>query len=213
MTNGSTEAATTHPGARPGFTVADGHSPIEAMYDAGLTDGLPVVPPTQALVGAMLDGGPWAADEVLLHEPTRGLDVTAYQAAVSAVMAGALPDYFPTIGSALRAMSEPAFFLHGPTTSTGGAAIMIIVSGPEAARIGVHGRENLFGPGFRANATIGRTIRLVQMHCLSAIPGQLEQQRITRGGILQLQQTACRSTSRSTSIGASLISGRSTRTR
>ena len=55
-------------------------------------------------------------------------------------------------------MSEPAFFLHGPTTSTGGAAIMIIVSGPEAARIGVHGRENLFGPGFRANATIGRTI-------------------------------------------------------
>ena len=174
MTNGSTEAATTHPGARPGFTVADGHSPIEAMYDAGLTDGLPVVPPTQALVGAMLDGGPWAADEVLLHEPTRGLDVTAYQAAVSAVMAGALPDYFPTIGSALRAMSEPAFFLHGPTTSTGGAAIMIIVSGPEAARIGVHGRENLFGPGFRANATIGRTIRLVQMHCLSAIPGQLD---------------------------------------
>lgn len=174
MTNRSTGPPAIHPGARPGFEVPAGHSPVEAMYEAGLTDGLPVVPPTADLVTAMVDGGPWAPDEVLLHEPTRGLDVTAYQAAISAVMAGALPDYFPTIGAALHAMSAPGFFLHGPTTSTGGAAVMVIVSGPEAARIGVHGRENLFGPGFRANATIGRTIRLIQMHCLSALPGQLD---------------------------------------
>ncbi len=168
-----------HPGARPGFNVdpdvaRDPGAAIEAMYAAGLDDGLPVVPPTADRVAAMLDGGPWAADDVLLVEATRDTEVTAYQAAVCAVMAGAAPAYFPTIGAVLDAIGDRAFYLHGPTTSTGGATVMIVVSGPEAAAIGVHGRENLFGPGFRANATIGRTIRLVQLHCLTALPGQLD---------------------------------------
>ena len=168
------ELAATHPGARPGFSAVGDGGPIEAMFDAGLTDGLPVVPPTAELVAAMLRGGRWEPGDVLLHEPTRGIEVTAYQAAVSAVMAGARPEYFPIVGTVLEAMSEPSFFLHGPTTSTGGATIMVIVSGPIAADVGVHSRENLFGPGFRANATIGRTIRLVQMHCLAAVPGGLD---------------------------------------
>ena len=168
-----------HPGARPGFAVEslpadDPGAAIEAMYEAGLDDGLPVVPPTPDRVAAMLAGGSWTADDVLLVEETRDTVVTAYQAAVCAVMAGAKPEYFPTIGAALDAMSDRSFYLHGPTTSTGGATIMIVVSGPEAAAIGMHGRENLFGPGFRANATIGRTIRLVQLHCLSATPGELD---------------------------------------
>jgi len=174
-----TDLAAAHPGARPGFVVpANGEAApstlIEFMYEAGLTDGLPVVPPTVSLVEAMVDAGPWAADEVLLTEVTRDTEVTAYQAAVCAVMAGALPAYFPVIGATLQAMSDRSFYLHAPTTSTGGATVMIVVSGPVAAAIGLHGKENLFGPGFRANATIGRTIRLVQMHCLSAEPGKLD---------------------------------------
>ncbi len=183
------ELATTHPGARSGFTVDVGGQSSssearyeilqEAMYDAGLTDGLPVVPPTEDLVAAMLDAGPWSADEHLLIETTRDTVVTAYQAAVCAVMAGALPRYFPVIGAALGAMGDPRFFLHGPTTSTGGATIMIVVSSPVADALGIQGKDNLFGPGFRANATIGRTIRLVQLHCLSAIPGELD--RSTQG--------------------------------
>jgi hypothetical protein len=173
------DLADRHPGARPGFTAeslaaVDPGAAIEAMYGAGLDDGLPVVPPTTDRVAAMLGGGPWEADDVLLVEETRDTVVTAYQAAVCAVMAGAVPAYFPTIGAVLDAMSDRSFYLHGPTTSTGGATVMIVVSGPEAAAIGMHGRENLFGPGFRANATIGRTIRLVQLHCLTAIPGQLD---------------------------------------
>lgn len=171
-----------HPGARPPFAL-DGlrwdDDVAEAMYASGLTDGLPVVPPTGALVEAMLAGGRWAADEVVLTERTRDTTVTAYQAAVCAVLAGARPDYFPVIVAALEAMSDETFYLHGPTTSTGGATVMIVVSGPVATEIGLHGRENLFGPGFRANATIGRTIRLVQLHCLSAVPGQLD--RSTQG--------------------------------
>ncbi|MGB5760167.1 MAG: hypothetical protein WBM50_24845 [Acidimicrobiales bacterium] len=165
--------ATSHPGAREGFTVEPGAA-VEAMYLAGLTDGLPVVPPTEDLVGAMLDGAGWSAGDTLLHETTRDCDVSAYQAAVCAVMAGARPEYFPVIGATLAAIGDDRFFLHGPTTSTGGATIMIVISGPVATEIGVHGRENLFGPGFRANATIGRTIRLIQMHCLSALPGELD---------------------------------------
>lgn len=168
------DLASTHPGARPGFLATNESSATEAMYEAGLTDGLPVVPPTEALVSDMLAAGPWAAEELLLVETTRDTDVTAYQAAVCAVMAGARPEYFPVIGATLQAMSDRRFFLHGPTTSTGGATIMIVVSGPVAAELGLHGKENLFGPGFRANATIGRTIRLVQMHCLSALPGELD---------------------------------------
>ncbi|MDG2262851.1 MAG: hypothetical protein P8N50_10985 [Actinomycetota bacterium] len=164
----------THPGARPGFLVDEPSAAIETMFADGLTDGLPVVPATPALVGAMLEAGPWAAGDTLLVEPTRDAVVTAYQAAVCAVMAGAEPKAFPIIGATLDAMGDKRFFLHGPTTSTGGATIMIIVSGPAAATVGVHGAENLFGPGFRANATIGRTIRLVQLLCLTAIPGELD---------------------------------------
>lgn len=168
------EIADTHPGARPGFRLADTSSAFEAMYAEGLTDGLPVVPASEDLVQAMLAAGNWAPGDTLLVEPTRDTIVTAYQAAVCAVMAGAEPKAFPIIGATLDAMGDDRFFLHGPTTSTGGATIMIIISGPAAASAGVHGAENLFGPGFRANATIGRTIRLVQLLCLTAIPGQLD---------------------------------------
>ena len=164
----------THPGARPGFRVDGLSDAIEHMYADGLTDGLPVVPATPELVEAMLAAGPWAAGDTLLVEPTREAVVTAYQAAVCAVMAGAEPSSFPIIGATLDAMGDKRFFLHGPTTSTGGATVMVVVSGPVAAAAGVHGAENLFGPGFRANATIGRTIRLVQLLCLTAIPGELD---------------------------------------
>lgn len=168
------ESARAAPGTRAGFVVDDPWTAIELCYEQGLTDGLPVVPPTERLVDEMLAGGVWTADEVLLHEPARDIAVTAELAAINAVMAGALPEYFPVIGAALQAMGDPRFFLHGPATSTGGAAIMVLVNGPIRDDIGIHYRENLFGPGFRANATIGRTTRLILRNCLAAIPGTLD---------------------------------------
>lgn len=170
-----TSSSTTHGvGRRPQIAVDDPWQAIERLYEMGLTDGLPVVPPTDELVSAMLAGGSWAEDDVLLYEPSREISVTAHLAAVNAVMAGARPEYFPVIGATLQAMSDPRFRLHLPTTSTGGAAVLIAVNGPIRDQIGVHYRENLFGPGFRANATIGRTTRLVLRNCLSAIPGVLD---------------------------------------
>ena len=154
--------------------VDDPWEAIEACYEAGWSDGLPVVPPTEPLVDAMLAGGVWAADDVLLTDPWRGLAVTARKAAANAVMAGCLPEYFPVVGAALKAMGAPEFALHAVAASTGGAGILIAVNGPIRDEIGIHYKENLFGPGFRANATIGRTARLVLRNCLMAIPGVLD---------------------------------------
>ena len=133
------------------------------------------MPPTVPLVERMLAGGPWRADEVLLHEPVRDRSVTAWHAAINAVMAGCRPEYFPVVGAALAAVGDPEFKLHGPATSTGGAALMIIVNGPVREAIGLHAGGNLFGPGARANATIGRALRLVLLNCLDCQPGVLDQ--------------------------------------
>ncbi len=147
---------------------------IESCFDAGWTDGLPVMPPTEERVEAMLAGGPWAPDEPLLHEIVRERNVPASKIAANAVMAGCLPSYFPVVGAVCQAMSDRAFNLHGVTTSTGGATVVIAVNGPIAEKLGIQSKENLLGSGFRANATIGRAIRLVQRNCLAAIPGALD---------------------------------------
>ncbi|MGH7331365.1 MAG: hypothetical protein ACREKS_01195 [Candidatus Rokuibacteriota bacterium] len=162
-------------GEYSGLDVADPWQAIEACFAQEWTDGLPVVPPTAPLVERMLAGGPWPADEVLLHEPVRDRTVSAWHAAINAVMAGCRPEYFPVVGATLLAIGDPEFQLHGPATSTGGAALMVIVNGPVREAIGMHAGGNLFGPGVRANATIGRAIRLVLLNCLDCRPGLLDQ--------------------------------------
>ena len=154
--------------------VQDPWQAVEACFEAGWTDGLPVVPPTEQLVDAMLAGATWGREEILLHEPVRGRSVSAHKAAINAVMAGCRPEYFPVVGAALQAMSEPEFGLHQIATSTGGSAVVIAVNGPVRDELGIHYKENLFGPGFRANATIGRAVRLVLRNCLAVIPGLLD---------------------------------------
>ncbi|HYS92448.1 MAG TPA: hypothetical protein VEL48_03385, partial [Candidatus Acidoferrales bacterium] len=162
------------PTPRDGVEVADPWAAIEACYAKGWTDGLPVVPPTELLVDAMLAGGPWKPDDVLLHEPVRDRAVTAEKAAINAVMAGCLPGYFPVVGAALQAIGDSSFMLHGPATSTGGAALMVVVNGSICERLGLNAKTNLFGPGSRANATIGRSLRLVLLNCLDCRPGILD---------------------------------------
>ena len=159
---------------RDGVDVEDLWEAIEACYQQGWTDGLPVVPPTEPLVERMLAAGPWPPDHVLLFEPVRARAVTAAKAAINAVMAGCRPEYFPVVGAALAAIGDPAFELHGPATSTGGSALMVIVNGPARRALGVNSGANLFGPGYRANATIGRALRLVLLNCLDCRPGVLD---------------------------------------
>lgn len=144
----------------------------EHFFDAGWTDGLPIVPPTLDRVAAMLEG--IEPGEVLGGVAQRGVQVTAEQAAIAAVMAGCRPGYFPIVLAAVTGMLDPAFNVHAVVTSTGGAAICAVVSGPLAAEVGMNARHNVLGPGNRANATIGRTLRLLAINVLGARPGGMD---------------------------------------
>ena len=150
---------------------ADVVGAIEYCYEQGWTDGLPVVPPEADRVRAMLamEGRPPEAT-VASHEPT-GRDCSVLAAAVNAVMAGCLPEYFPVVIAALEAMNVHDYQFFGSTASTGGAAPLLIVSGPIVDDIGMNSGVNVFGPGNRANATIGRAIRLVILNVFEMIPG------------------------------------------
>jgi hypothetical protein len=152
---------------------------IDAYFDRGWTDGLPVVPATEDVVRRFLDAAGLAPDEIVLREPVRRRVVTAEKLAINAVLAGCLPAYVPVLRAALEAMAAPEFTLHGSITSTGGAATLLVVNGPIRRAIGLNGGSNVFGPGWRANATIGRAIRLVTLNCLGALPGVLD--RSTQG--------------------------------
>ncbi len=92
--------------------------------------------------------------------------------AINAVMAGCEPAYFPVIVAAVQALLDPAFNLYGVQATTHPVAPLIVVSGPYARTIGLHSGSGLFGPGFRANATIGRAIRLILMNVGGGWPGR-----------------------------------------
>jgi hypothetical protein len=156
--------------ARSTLSVSTDES-IEVFFERGWTDGLPVVPPTPELVDAMLAAGGVEGDEVIGSVPERSRTVTAEKAAVNAVMAGCKPEYFPIVLAGLGAVLDPAFNANTVFTSTGGAAVCVIVSGPLAAEVGMNSRHNALGAGNRANATIGRTMRLVGMNVLGARHG------------------------------------------
>jgi hypothetical protein len=144
---------------------------IDYCYEQGWTDGLPVIPPALERVHAMLayEGRP--PEAVIATHPATGLQLTVHAAAVNSVMAGCLPEYFPVIIAAFEAMDKPGFNFHGSTASTGGSAPLVIVSGPYADAIGMNADVNLFGPGNRANATIGRATRLILRNVFQMIPG------------------------------------------
>src|SRR5688572_16280778 len=143
----------------------------EYFYARGWTDGLPIVPPTEARVHAMLASMPGHdADELISVVPPRMGRATMRQISVNAVMAGCRPEYLPVVVAALQAVSEPAYGLAHRQTTTHAGAPLIIVNGPIAGRLKINGGRGLFGPGWRANATIGRALRLVLVNVGGAGP-------------------------------------------
>jgi len=134
-------------------------------------DGLPIVPPTAERVEEMLaavDGDP--AESLGSLPPVWG-EATLEKLAINAVMAGCLPEHFPVILAAVDAMLDPAFNLYGVQATTHPVAPLVILNGPYARAIGMHAGAGCFGPGFRANATIGRAIRLILLNVGGAWPG------------------------------------------
>ncbi len=161
---------------------ADPAEAIEFCYRQGWTDGLPVVPPTEALTAAFLEGMGLAPTDVVGEIPARARRFTAEVVAINAVMAGCLPEYGPVVRAAVEAMCAPEHNVNGAAASTGGSAPLTIVSGPIAQRIGMNGGGNLFGPGNRANATIGRALRLLLMNAGGATPGVMDKSTLGHPG-------------------------------
>ena len=147
---------------------------IEECYRLGWSDGLPVVPPADYKVQEMLQFVGMTGEEELLSLEMRRRVLTSENAAANAVMAGCLPEYFPVLVTTLRALEEEKNFVHMASASTSSPSILMIVNGPIRQRIEVNSKDGLFGPGFRANACLGRAVRLCFMNGFDARPGTLD---------------------------------------
>lgn len=144
---------------------------IEFCYARGWTDGLPVVPATRWLVTRMLEAAKLKPDTVIADMPSRKVALTAEKVAINAVMAGCKPEYMPVVVAAVKALATPEFGLHHAASALAGPTIVVVVNGPLVKQLGINAGNNLFGPGVRANATIGRAIRLILLNCLRYRPG------------------------------------------
>jgi hypothetical protein len=164
------------------YELADALDADELYQQKGWTDGLPIVPPTEERVQACLAAAGLAPEDVIGVEAVRQRPITAEKVAINAVMAGCLPTYMPVVAAVLRAMCDEDFNLHGSTASTGGSAQFIVVNGPIRTAIGMNATHGVFGPGHRANATIGRAVRLVLLNVLGCVPGQLDRSTLGHAG-------------------------------
>src|SRR5579884_2184918 len=144
---------------------------IELYYRRGWTDGLPVIPPTEERVLEFLNSCGHDPADIIAVVPERRRTITAEKVAINAIMAGCLPAYAPVVVSAVEAMSQPEFTLHGNQNSTGGAAIMLIVNGPAVQDLKFATGINALGAPSRANATIGRAMHLIMMNVCDGRPG------------------------------------------
>lgn len=158
----------------------------DEFYAAGWTDGLPIVLPTPARVEAMLAAAAVEPDGVIGGLAELDVVLTADLAATNAVMAGCGPESFPIVLAALAAALDPAFNLPVVATSTGGAAIGVVVSGPTTGTVAMGGTYNALGAGNRANATIGRAVRLTARNLLGIGSGRIDGTSIGHPGRLTL---------------------------
>lgn len=141
--------------------LASFYDAVEYFYDKPWSDGMPVVPPTEQRVAEMLKGTRRDPDEELGLVPPNFEPLSVRRIAEHAVMAGALPEYMPVIIGGMQAILDEKFNMHGVQTTIHGVAPLMIVNGPYAKTIGLNGGRGCFGPGFRPNTTIGRTVRLI----------------------------------------------------
>jgi hypothetical protein len=152
---------------------------FEMMFDLGLTDGLPVVPPTPERVLRMLTGTTRATDDVVAVVPPDLVPATVEKVAINAVMAGCLPEHLPWVIAAVEAVCTDAFNMHGVLATTMPVGPVIICNGPGTRAIGMNSGGNALGQGNRANLTIGRAVQLVVRNVGGGRPGGID--RATHG--------------------------------
>lgn len=154
----------------------------ELMHEAGWTDGLPVVPPYRHVVDEFVRSVGRDPDELIGEVPPLGGHATMERAAANAVMAGCKAEYLPVVIAALEAMLDPGFNLNGMQCSTHMATPMVVVHGPIRRELGVNCGPNVFGQGWRANATIGRAVKLLLVNVGGARPGQADKSTLGHMG-------------------------------
>ena len=142
------------------------------LYEArGWGDGLPLIPPTAERVDAMLGDERGSADELIATLPPRLGRATRRILAVNAVLAGCRPGLLPVLVTAVRALARPEINLRGVNATTHPVAPLVIVHGAAVSELGFNAGLGTFGPGNRANASVGRAVRLVLLHVAGAKPG------------------------------------------
>ncbi|MBY0271052.1 MAG: hypothetical protein K2X06_14365 [Burkholderiales bacterium] len=144
---------------------------FEFFLDKQWSDGLPVVTPTEARVQQMLAGTRRDPGELIGIIPPAMEPATVRTVAIHAVMAGCKPEYLPVVLGGISLMLREEFNMNGVQGTMHGVAPLMIVNGPYAQKIGLHGGNGCFGPSFRANATIGRAIRLMMLNLGGGIAG------------------------------------------
>jgi thiol-disulfide isomerase/thioredoxin len=154
--------------------IASHDDEFEFMFDQGMGDGLPLVPPTPERVLRMLSGTRRDPQEVVAVMPPNMGEATVEKIAINAVMAGCKPEYLPVVLTAVEAICTDAFNIHGVMATTMGASPVMVVNGPIRARLGMNMKLGALGQGNRANATIGRAVRLVVRNVGGARPGGTE---------------------------------------
>ena len=160
---------------------------MEEYAERGWTDGLPVMPVTESYLAEFLEQTSRGPDEVVLSMPHLNRELTVRTAAINTAMAGCRPEYFPVVLAAWSALEAEGYVTRGIWQSTTGTAPMLLVNGPIRERLGLNSKGNVFGSGFRANATIGRAIRLAAINAFGLRPHELDQ--ATQGN--PAKYTAC----------------------
>ena len=146
----------------------------ESMWDRGWSDGLPVVPPTEARVLRMLEGTARDPAEVVATVPPSLVECTVEKVAVNAVMAGCAPEHLPVVIAAVEASCTDEFNMHGVLATTMSVGPVLVVNGPVADRIGMNSGLNALGQDNRANSTIGRALQLVVRNVGGGRPGEVD---------------------------------------
>lgn len=155
---------------------------VEWYFEQGMTDGLPVVPPTREKIEAMVEALGGEGDRLEVRVPPRWGSLTREVLAINLVMAGCKPGYAPVVKAAMHALCDPNFNLNGIQATTHVVAPLLVVNGPIREEIGMNAGGNVFGSGNRANATIGRAIRLILLNVGGATPGDLDKSTLGHPG-------------------------------
>lgn len=156
--------------------------PFEFLYEQGLSDGLPVIPPTPERVLRMLEGTRRDPQDVVAEVAPNYAPVTVEKVAINAVLAGCRPEYLPVVLAGVEAVCTPEFNIHGVLATTFFATPVLVVNGPVRHQIGMNSGLNCLGQGNRANSTIGRAVQLVVRNVGGGRPGEIDRATLGQPG-------------------------------